>query len=304
MQNNKAFSMIELSVIVMVIGIIIAGIIKGNNLYTKSKLRIAQRLTIESPVQTVPGLVFWLEPTLNESFLTSERKDNTSISIWNDIKDKTLYGPSYNLTQDASGDDQPKYISNAFGKGISGVRFDGTNDSIYNGNVEVNSNQITYFVVAKRISHANPDTSIFVGRNSSDTTDYNAPRSFNAFWESTGNKLEPMYNLTVTGNLTALTHPGNNVIYIASSIFDGTKNTSYLNGSGASPANASTNFTDMRITIGARDNETWSASNPVFSGWWNGDVAEIIFYNRALNSKERKVIEKYLSQKYGVAISH
>ena len=128
MKNNKAFSMIELSVIVIVIGILLAGIIKGNNLYTKSKLRIAQRLTTDSPVHTMDGLTLWYETTLNKSFSANERRDGTAISIWNDIKDNTLHGASINATQDAANSDQPIYTADVFGKGIPGIRFDSDND--------------------------------------------------------------------------------------------------------------------------------------------------------------------------------
>jgi hypothetical protein len=37
--------------------------------------------------------------------------------------------------------------------------------------------------------------------------------------------------------------------------------------------------------------------------YYQGDVAEFIFYTRALKDEERQSIENYLSQKYKIAIS-
>jgi len=40
----------------------------------------------------------------------------------------------------------------------------------------------------------------------------------------------------------------------------------------------------------------------VFAEYWNGDLAEIIVYARKLSEAERKQVENYLGQKYGVAM--
>jgi len=43
-------------------------------------------------------------------------------------------------------------------------------------------------------------------------------------------------------------------------------------------------------------------SGTVFNEYWSGDVAEMIVYARKLSDEERKQVEDYLGQKYGVTI--
>lgn len=296
--------MIELSVIVIVIGILIAGVIKGNNLYTKSKLRIAQRLTNNSPVLGIDDLGFWYETTLNNSFPAASRRDGAEITQWNDIK-PTISGTIYNLdrTDSSPATKYPLYKTDVFGKGIPGVKFDGSNDALFNPSVSIN-NAITYFVVARR-SQAVANASTFTFRNPNDANDFTTTSSFNAFWES-GSNFKPFANGVPGGDgLASLPNPGNDSSYIATSIFHGSYNSAYLNGAISSnqPAINST-FSNGRLTVGAREEGAFSASSPNYSLFWNGHIAEIILFNRALKSKERKSIEQYLSQKYGIAVTH
>ena len=39
-----------------------------------------------------------------------------------------------------------------------------------------------------------------------------------------------------------------------------------------------------------------------YTQWWNGDLAELIIYNRALTPAERLAVEDYLNAKYEVFI--
>ena len=41
----------------------------------------------------------------------------------------------------------------------------------------------------------------------------------------------------------------------------------------------------------------------VSSQYWNGDIAEIIVFNRALKTEERQAVEKYLGQKWGIKVA-
>ncbi|MCE3255904.1 MAG: hypothetical protein K0R25_1398 [Rickettsiaceae bacterium] len=63
-QQNKpklAFSLIELSVVILVIGILVVGITKGMSIMRSAKLQSAQSLTQSSPVALIDGLKLWLE---------------------------------------------------------------------------------------------------------------------------------------------------------------------------------------------------------------------------------------------------
>ena len=68
MKIKKAFSLIELSIVILIIGILIAGVIQASNLLSKFRISSANTLTESSPVNGIYGLVLWLETTKKESF--------------------------------------------------------------------------------------------------------------------------------------------------------------------------------------------------------------------------------------------
>ena len=84
-KQNKAFSLIELSIVVLVIGILIAGVIQGSGMLVDSRLKSARALTRSSPVNGIKDLALWLETTSAESFLSSEAENGTRLTLWNDI---------------------------------------------------------------------------------------------------------------------------------------------------------------------------------------------------------------------------
>ena len=83
-QNLKAFSIIEISVAILVIGILVAGITQASRLVGESGLRVARNLTTNSWVASLDRLVFWYEPTLERGFSTTKAVDKAVISDWND----------------------------------------------------------------------------------------------------------------------------------------------------------------------------------------------------------------------------
>lgn len=97
---------------------------------------------------------------------------------------------------------------------------------------------------------------------------------------------------------TALTaFPGysyNSNFNLYEQLFSGTSITLGINGSTATTASAGSNFTMVNFYIGAQNGS---------SNWLDGAVAEIIFYNRALNTSERNQVIGYLCTKYAFTCS-
>ena len=60
---KKAFSLIEISVVIVIIGILIAGISNGIDLYQDYRLTSARNLTKNAPISRIPDLKLWLETT-------------------------------------------------------------------------------------------------------------------------------------------------------------------------------------------------------------------------------------------------
>ena len=80
---KKAFSLIEIAVVLAIIGILLASVVIGKNLVDKAKIANAQALTVNSPVHSLDkNLVFWHE--------TSFGSDSYNNNIWFDYQqDKT-----------------------------------------------------------------------------------------------------------------------------------------------------------------------------------------------------------------------
>jgi prepilin-type N-terminal cleavage/methylation domain-containing protein len=154
--NHKAFSLIEISVVIVIIGILIAGISSGIELYDDYKLKVAQNLTKNSRVARIKDLELWFETTSENSLATgtatfvdkANPTNGNSISRWNDINPNILPTARNNATQTNEAN-QPKYIRNGM-NGLSTLLFDGIDDSFsYNGNFLVGSDY-TIFVVEAR----------------------------------------------------------------------------------------------------------------------------------------------------------
>ncbi len=80
----RAFSLIELSVIIIIVGIFAAGVFVADKMISKFRLKTAESLTQSSPIVGITQNALWLETTLRDSFNESEADDNKTISAWKD----------------------------------------------------------------------------------------------------------------------------------------------------------------------------------------------------------------------------
>ena len=85
--------------------------------------------------------------------------------------------------------------------------------------------------------------------------------------------------------------------YIISTFFNGTNNISYLNSFVGNTVVGSPTFYIDRIFTGSR----FTGNNP--NSFFNGYIAEIIIFNRGLNTEERLAIFAYLGKKYAIKVS-
>lgn len=287
LKNNKAFSLIELSIVILIIGILVTGITQSSRLVKSMKIQSIQNLTQSSPVATIKDLSVWYETVLQKSFIEDEKVDQSTITTWFDANPLTMSKADASAPNTNS---KPRYIENAF-NGLPGVRFDGADDYLRSDNISVTGNQMTYFIVAKRrvfVQYATPFSTLSPGA----TYDSIGVGHLRAY-------LEDPSVMTVFRNgwLASIPHPGNNIPYISSSVIDGSNHIAYLNGVSGSSVATSGAFNITTILLGC----TWQ--NGAFNNPYNGEIAEIIIYSRALKTDERKDIEKYLSKKWAIKIS-
>lgn len=292
--KNKAFSLVELSIVVVVIGILITGLIKASNLYDNFKIQAARTLTKSSPVLGIKDLVAWFETSSEESFsnattgrLLTNINDGTAISRWNDINPQRTY--KNNATQTTNTNYRPLYKEKVL-NGIPAIRFDGTNDSFDLPSGEILNTPITIFVV-KRNNGNQSDKYIIARRSTSDSLGPNGIVALNSNVSYCASSSVSWNSLNYTSTLK------NEILSFSCS---STTTKIRLNKSSWNSRNTATtmiNQPTMPAAIGR------NAGFAVGSNAFNGDIFEIIIYNRALNEEEVTSVEQYLSKKYRITLN-
>ena len=87
MKNKiSAFTLIELSAVIVTIGILIAGVMGATGLVKKSKIAAAQSLTKASPIAGINDNALWLESSAESSFKDTETSTGDAVTTWYDQK--------------------------------------------------------------------------------------------------------------------------------------------------------------------------------------------------------------------------
>ncbi len=277
------FSLIELSIVILVIGILVAGVTKGGAIMTKARIGSAESLTSSAPVAAIQNLVAWYEPVLKTSFNDANRFDgtvltNTNGGSWFDNS------PNKNLnTTTVAG--TVTYQESGI-NGLPTVRFAGTTSSLAFDSSILNQKDYTIFVVEQRRVATSATVGSFLsigGANNlgySTTTDITMPGSG-------------------TKNVSAFVRITPRIITFLSSsnlLATATKGVFVNGGNGNLAANAAV---DTKITA----TSTGFIGRSNTTSFYNGDISEIIIYDRALQLDERNDIQNYLGKKYGINVT-
>ena len=292
-KNPQAFSLIEISVVILIIGILISGISRGADLYNDYKLSIARKLTLDSPVPRVSDLGLWLESVSEKSLLNKDGslkiKNDDLVKKWLDINPRLQVAP-FMEQNDVS--KMPTYVTDGINN-LPSVKFESTNPNMRMAGSfsDIFSAESTIFIVFKPVTV----------RVSSDMT-LSQIFSFGAIspmmtiesnYSSTQNTTYLYKNVntdTIVNNSIKL-----NTTHIYRRVYNPRINQSYVNINGTQASNTA-------LTSGYY-------SNPVLMSLGNhagggrtvgGFFGEFIIYNRALSDNEIKRVENYLKTKWGV----
>lgn len=239
-------------------------------------------LPVSAPLKYNPTV--WLDAT-DATTITSI---GGAVSQWSD---KSGYG--YNAAQ-GTALSQPVTGSSTI-NGRNAINFDSNTFMVSTLSTAITSSSLTCFVVVKRTGVI-MDASPIEGINTGQVYDYNNAESAVLFGEGAGAVIQPYRN---NATLSTAVHPGNAVSYIASNVFNGTTETTYLNGVASSPVDSTGSFNINRLLLAAR----YFSSAPVTAGLgYNGCVGEVLVYNYALTTAQRQDVEAYLSSKWGISL--
>ena len=312
-KNLKAFSLIELSIVILVVGILIAGVYQGSNLITKSKLSIARSLTESSPVLGVKNLVLWYETSMEDSVVTDSEG---IITRWKDRNfQSTRRTDAYDGERSIN---SPIYVEDGI-NGLPTLRFNGTDQSIDidpNGdglNAIVKSDYTIFAVFNDRV----PDRVESGGANYFlSGINFSGERNTNLH-------LGNYFGSTPRVNMYTDLNQSSNDAWLSSYWHEETKRWEYIeNGTpligtfkmssqeGVFAWVNETNILNM-VTIDAEggynpyeqlvsyDGASLGATSYSY-GYFGGDISEFIVFNRGLKDEERLAIYNYLKQKYNV----
>jgi len=293
MKNNfkKAFSLIEISIVILVIGILIAGISKGIDMVYDMRLATARALTDKAPMFGMENLELWLETTSENSLATGtgtsftnvkNPNDKQPIGRWNDINPTLINSNNKNHAVQGDINFQPFYIQDGI-NGLPALLFDGSNDFLsYNGNFLINSDY-TIFIVEARTSSKN-DNFFLAGSSSSQHNNLIIGYYGNVITHSNWGGYR------IDNAILAYTKP----IPRVHSFSFGKKfgKASYINGG--------QKLTDTNQNISLASYAGSSIGNAYGSTFYKGYIAEIIMYSKDLNDADRKLIEAYLIEKWRI----
>lgn len=279
--ENRAFSMIELSVVILIIGVLIGGILAAQKIISKFRINTAQTLTISSPINGIADSTIWLESSLDKSFKENENSDTTPITAWYDIRENV---DKNNAIQSDSAH-TPTY-SNTINN-IHAVKFDGTSGYLNIANASfLNNSNYTIFVLESRES--NKSNNYFIGDSSSgneSTTNHNLTLGYSA--EGTVKHSQSSDNIYTSSISNYASSNGKPRIF--SFVHDksvGKK--TYINGLLAATSTNTDSLTGMTsLKIGNS---------------YQGQLGEIVMFARALTAEERQSIEDYLAKKWSSKI--
>ena len=280
-----AFSLIELSIVLLVIGILMIGVSQGYNLVRSAQISNARSITAKSPILQIQGLLAWYETSWKESLIQSELKDGNNISAWKDISPNSILNGYNQLTTTPS--TNITYTQSSINK-IPAIKFTGSSKLSLANFTQGASSQATVFLVVK-LNYV-PDTTNYKTIFDGNSADFSFSLRSNGIQINTGSSIAS--NNVANSFL-------NSGEYAIAIYFNGSNSKVYVNDTdsmfGGSVINNTSGTNQLTgVTLGT--NKSGSLGFP-------GYISEVAIFNRVIKAGERKEIFNYFSKKYKMAIT-
>ena len=290
---NTAFSLIEISVVIIVIGILISGISSGIDLYRDYKITSARNYTINSKVSRIPDIGFWLDTTRLKSLETAsgsfDPKNGDKIKNWNSIN--YLDAQVQLIANQNNDSQQPIYIENGRG-GLPSLGFNDSKlisipyDAMFTTRycevyVIIKSNGIIGWepVIASGNSWSNGWFLNITGDNSSHKFQIRS-------WSGQGLHYAGPFESGPSSNLNDLQLIRVTISGITINAFNLVNNLSH-------------NFWNAYNFNNVSTGNFWIGYHYIYDNqFFNGEISEIIYFTRNLNNAERLKVYEYFKEKY------
>jgi prepilin-type N-terminal cleavage/methylation domain-containing protein len=297
---NKAFSLIELSVVILVIGILVIGITQGSRIMSQAKISAAQSLTTNSSIASINGLSMWLEATDEANIVPGAVSatvygnvaDGASVSKW---RDRNPHSAAKIVMSTSVANNRPTYVRKGINN-LPSLSFNGSTNFMSANAAPIGAGDDDYTIIVVWRPLTLPANSLILEqRPSSGSSDqryaimhvYSSSLFFASYAGDTSTLATVSANTNYINIMTINnSKASNNVAGYSNS------NTGVLRTTSASPSLL--NVAADIFVIGGRS----SGNNNI-----NALVSEMIIYNRALKQSEIVAINEYLSKKYSIRLS-
>ena len=325
---KKGFSLIEISIVLLIIGILISGILVGQDLILDAKIKSAQNLTRTSPVNKITDLTLWLDVNAEKSLISTTTADrclskymsyqdllgNETICAWRDINSQKSLGTnmsdkialSINTTHAINA--MPTYVVNGIG-GLPSLYFDGSDylissippstnvaNTIFDVDLYslLSSSEVSFFIVQQfegaPTSTSNPSTLFYNTENFLVRSNDRVGSDYTPTlkFENDNHRLSTALSSTITAP------------QVLAFTRDATSVKLTINSvnQAVSPSPTSTAIisnSSAPIYLGTEGLSTGNLVNA-----FKGKISEIIVFNRRISERERIQVENYLLQKYKI----
>ncbi len=298
-QNHRrlaGFSLVELSIVIIVIAILIGLITGGSKMVYIARLTNARGLTKSSPVAGIDKLAMWLESTSKNSFDPGEAQDKALITTWHDINPQNT---ANNAVQNTTAG-KPSYSADGMNH-LPSIIFDGNLNCLISPlNINYQSTpKMTIFAVFKNLSIKPDSFNGLLGNCAGGCSGGGVGGRFvtlgggegygPGFDDGAG--IMPVSELGTVGQSQIITYASNSGAVNGSSFSINHNLTSNI---------YTDNFIDLHddnFTIGSITNvcEPYSTANV--------SISEIIVFKSILKAREIAAVEDYLSLKWGIKLS-
>lgn len=278
--KKTAFSLVELSVVIVVIAVITVGIIKASALIDNSRLSSARALTASSKINEIDGILAWYETTLLESFNDNERVDNNMMTRWNDVSSQKSLSEEKNVLARAA-DSNVVYRANGINK-LPSLQFAASGRfSLAEIEQGVSSRYSVFAVLSPTLNLSGVDM-VFI----------------DSYLTGSDNSIaisQNYVNVVSTGSINLLASFAQSQNYVVGVYLNNSNSQSFINDVAASGSSSSLIVNGFEgLTVGA---DRLGSEN------FTGLISEIIIFNRVLSEKERIMVMSYLSKKYNIRVN-
>lgn len=316
LKPNKGFTLIEISIVVLIIAVLIAGITTGIDLHKDAKIALANDITKKSPLTMMPELSLWLETTKIENLecygTTKTCTNNGKIKIWFDINPTTI--DKINVGRNSNGNSTPTYVEDGI-NGLPAINFNQDYNQYFSNNQVTNpspppitKNKQDYTMIAvwrpiKKSPYTNLHPQHLISQGS-------VPNLDNKLYGNIAGALvyNPSNNISFWGyynswgaNIVKRESVANASIMIIEPSGSANSKVSLYNNSltASSGTCAKTLIGTCDFTVGIF---SCRRSSSYEAGQYHGLISEVIVFNRAISNYEAKNIMQYLSQKWSIPL--